>query len=224
MANITAKDVKALREQTLAGMMDCKKALQENDGDIAKAAEWLMKKGLAEVGKKSGRIAAEGTVHSYIHLGGKIGVLVEVNCETDFVARGDDFQNFVKDIAMHVAASKPDYLKREDVDQAAIDKQREIYREQVLNEGKPEKIVDKIVDGKINKWYSDICLLEQPFVKEPKMSVEELRAAVVQKTGENVQVRRFVRYELGEGIEKKSVDLAAEVAAMNEAAKKAQEG
>lgn len=216
MAQVTAKDVKALRERTLAGMMDCKKALEANDGDIDKAAEWLQKKGLSEVGKKAGRVTAEGTVHSYIHMGGKIGVLVEVNCETDFVARGDDFRDFTKDVAMQIAAARPEYLKREDVPEDVIAKQREIFKAQVIEQGKPEKIADKIVDGKINKWYSEICLMEQPFVKEPKMSVEDLRASVVQKSGENVSVRRFTRYELGEGIEKKQADLAAEVAAMTE--------
>lgn len=217
---VTAKDVKALRERTLAGMMDCKKALEANDGDIDKAAEWLQKKGLSEVGKKAGRVTAEGVVHSYIHMGGKIGVLVEVNCETDFVARGEDFGEFVKDIGMQIAAARPEYLQREDVPGDVIAKQREIYKAQVIEQGKPENIADKIVDGKINKWYSEICLMEQPFVKEPKMTVEDLRAQVVQKTGENVSVRRFVRYELGEGIEKKKQDLAAEVAAMNAAAAK----
>ncbi len=218
MANVTAKDVKALRERTLAGMMDCKNALVENDGDLDKAAEWLQKKGLAEVGKKAGRVASEGTVHSYIHLGGKIGVLVEVNCETDFVARGEDFMEFTKDVAMQIAAARPEYLARENVPEDVVAKQRELFKGQVIEQGKPEKIADKIVDGKINKWYSEICLMEQPFVKEPKMSVEDLRAQVVQKCGENVTVRRFTRYELGEGIEKRSVDLAAEVAAMNAAA------
>lgn len=214
MAQISAKDVKALRERTLAGMMDCKKALEANEGDLDKAAEWLQKKGLSEVGKKAGRVTAEGRVQSYIHMGGKIGVLVEVNCETDFVAKGEDFGEFVKDVSMQIAAANPDYLKREDVPEDVIAKQREIYRAQVIESGKPEKIADKIVDGKINKWYSEICLMEQPFVKEPKMTVEDLRASVVQKSGENVSVRRFTRYELGEGIEKKQADLAAEVAAM----------
>ncbi|MCA9552965.1 MAG: translation elongation factor Ts [Myxococcales bacterium] len=218
MATISAKDVKALRERTLAGMMDCKKALEENDGDIEKAAEWLMKKGLAEVGKKAGRTAAEGVVHSYIHMGGKIGVLVEVNCETDFVARGPDFQEFVKDVAMQIAAANPLYLVPADIPEAATAKQREIFKAQVIEQGKPEKMADKIVDGKIGKWHSEVCLMEQPFVKEPKMTVEQLRATVVQKTGENCTVRRFVRYEMGEGIEKKVTDLAAEVAAMNAAA------
>lgn len=220
MANISAKDVKALRDKTGAGMMDCKNALVENGGDIDQAAEWLLKKGLAEVSKKAGRTAAEGAVHSYIHMGGKIGVLVEVNCETDFVARGPDFTEFVKDVGMHIAAANPQYLAREDVPATAVEKQKEIFLVQVIESGKPEKIAPKIVEGKIGKWYSEVCLMEQPFVKEPKMTVEELRASVVQKSGENVQVRRFVRYELGEGIEKKQADLAAEVAAMNAAAAK----
>lgn len=218
MANITAKDVKALRERTLAGMMDCKNALVENDGDLDKSAEWLQKKGLAEVGKKAGRQAAEGTVHSYIHMGGKIGVLLEVNCETDFVGRGEDFMTFVKDVAMQIAAANPEYLLRENVPADVTAKQSEIFLAQVLEAGKPEKIAGKIVAGKINKWYSEICLMEQAFVKEPKMSVEDLRATVVQKCGENVTVRRYTRYELGEGLEKRNTDLAAEVAAMNAAA------
>jgi elongation factor Ts len=218
MATISAKDVKALRERTLAGMMDCKKALEETNGDLDKAAEWLQKKGLAEVGKKAGRTAAEGVVHSYIHMGGKIGVLVEVNCETDFVARGADFQEFVKDVGMQIAAANPLYMVPADIPAEVTAKQREIFKAQVLEQGKPEAIADKIVDGKIGKWHSDVCLMQQPFVKEPKMSVEELRATVVQKTGENVTIRRFTRYEMGEGIEKKVMDLAAEVAAMNAAA------
>lgn len=212
---ISAKDVKALRERTNAGMMDCKKALVECGGDADKAAEWLRKKGLVDVAKKGGRVAAEGAVYSYIHMGGKIGVLLEVNCESDFVARSDDFQNFVKDVAMHIAAADPAYLERDDVPQSAIEKEREVFRAQVLEQGKPANMVDKIVDGKINKWYADVCLLEQPWVKEPKMTVEGLRATIVQKTGENVRIRRFVRYALGEGIEKKRENLAEEVAKMH---------
>ncbi|MEQ9496879.1 MAG: translation elongation factor Ts [Deltaproteobacteria bacterium] len=219
MATVTAKEVKALRDRTAAGMMDCKKALQENDGDMDKAAEWLRKKGLSEKDKKSGRVAAEGTVHSYIHMGGKLGVLLEVNCESDFVARGDDFNEFVKEVAMQIAAAAPRWIKREDVPEDEVAKEREIFRAQVIEQGKPEKIADKIVEGKINKWYSEICLMEQPWVKEAKMSVEELRAEVVQKTGENVTIRRFTRYVLGEGIEKKKENLAEEVAKMNDAAR-----
>lgn len=219
MATVTAKEVKALRDRTAAGMMDCKKALQENDGDLDKAAEWLRKKGLSEKDKKSGRVAAEGTVHSYIHMGGKLGVLLEVNCESDFVARGDDFNDFVKEVAMQIAAAAPRWIKREDVPEDEVAKEKEIFKAQVIEQGKPEKIADKIVEGKINKWYSEVCLMEQPWVKEAKMSVEELRANVVQKTGENVTIRRFTRYVLGEGIEKKKENLAEEVAKMNDAAR-----
>lgn len=219
MATVTAKEVKALRDRTAAGMMDCKKALQENDGDMDKAAEWLRKKGLSEKDKKSGRVAAEGTVHSYIHMGGKLGVLLEVNCESDFVARGDDFSDFVKEVAMQIAAASPRWIKREDVPEDEVAKEREIFKAQVIEQGKPENIADKIVDGKVTKWYSEVCLMEQPWVKESKMSIEDLRASVVQKTGENVTIRRFTRYVLGEGIEKKKESLAEEVAKMNDAAR-----
>jgi elongation factor Ts len=218
MTNISASDVKTLRERTQAGMMDCKKALTESGGDMEKAVEWLRKKGLSQVEKKAGRVAAEGMVASYIHMGGKIGVLVEVNCESDFVARGEDFQGFVKDVAMQVCAAVPQYLKREDVPPEVIAKEREVYKAQVMEQGKPAAVADKIVEGKLNKWYSDVCLLEQPWVKEQKMTIEELRAQIVQKTGENVTIRRFMRWVLGEGIEKKKDDLAAEVAKMNAAA------
>ena len=222
MANISASDVKVLRERTQAGMMDCKKALEECAGNMDQAAEWLRKKGLAQVAKKAGRVAAEGAVMSYIHMGGKIGVLLEINCESDFVARGEDFQNFVKEIAMHVCAANPTYLKREEVPEADVAKEREIYKAQVMEQGKPANVADKIVEGKLTKWYADVCLLEQPWVREPKMTIEELRAQLVQKTGENITIRRFVRWALGEGIEKRKDDLAAEVAKMNaEAAAKA---
>ncbi len=215
---ISAKDVKTLRDQTQAGFGDCKKALEETGGDMDKAVEWLRKKGMMDAGKKSGRIAAEGLVHSYIHAGGKIGVLVEVNSETDFVARSEDFMEFVKDIAMHIAAAAPAYLTSADIPAADLEHEKEIFKAQVLEAGKPENIADKIVEGKIKKWYSEVCLMDQPWVKEPKMSIEDLRAEVVRKTGENVQVRRFIRYVLGEGIEKKKENLAEEVAKMTEAA------
>lgn len=217
MAEISAKDVKALRDRTNAGMMDCKQALTESGGDIDKAVDWLRKKGLADASKKGGRVAAEGAVGSYVHLGGKIGVLVEINCESDFVARGPVFQEFVKDVAMQVAASAPQWLKREEVPADAIAKEREVYLAQVMESGKPANIAGKIVDGKLNKWYAEVCLLEQPWVKEPKMSIEELRTQVVQKTGENVQVRRFARFVLGEGIEKRQENLAVEIAKMQDA-------
>lgn len=214
---ITAQQVKALREKTGAGMMDCKKALAENGGDETKAMEWLRTKGLAAAGKKAGKVAAEGVVEAYIHPGNKVGVLVEVNCQTDFVARGDDFQAFVKDVAMQVAAAQPQYVRREEVPEDIVAKERELFKAEVIESGKPEHIADKIVDGKINKWMSEICLLEQPWVKEPKMTIEQLRAELVHKTGENVQVRRFARFILGEGIEKQQENLAEEIAKMNAA-------
>lgn len=214
---ITAQQVKALREKTGAGMMDCKKALAENDGDETKAMEWLRKKGLSEAGKKGARVAAEGVVTSYIHPGSKVGVLVEINCQTDFVARGEDFQGFAKEIAMQVAAAQPQYVRREEVPEEVVAKERELFKAEVIESGKPEKIADKIVDGKINKWMSEICLLDQPWVKEPKMTIEQLRAELVHKTGENVQIRRFARFVLGEGIEKKEENLAEEIAKMTAA-------
>lgn len=211
---ITASMVKELREKTGAGMMDCKKALAENAGDASKAAEWLRVKGLSSAGKKAGRAAAEGAVLSYIHMGGKIGVLLEVNCESDFVAKGDMFQDFVKDVAMHVAAAGPEFLRREDVPADRVERERKLFEAEVKEQGKPAAVVDKIVKGKVDKWYAEVCLLDQPFVKEPKTTVEQLRAGVVAKTGENVQIRRFVRYVLGEGIEKKQENLAEEIAKM----------
>jgi elongation factor Ts len=200
MAEIAAAQVKELRDRTGAGMMDCKRALVEAEGSIEKAAEIIQKKGLAKAAKKAGRIAADGLVQAYIHPGGKIGVMVEINCETDFVARSEGFGTFVEDVAMHIAAASPGYVKREDVPAAEVAKQREIFEAQVKASGKPDKIVPKIVDGKIDSWYAEICLLEQPFVREPSKTIEAVRAELVAKTGENVQVRRFVRYELGEGV------------------------
>lgn len=211
---ITASMVKELREKTGAGMMDCKKALAENAGDATKAAEWLRVKGLSSAGKKAGRAAAEGAVLSYIHMGGKIGVLLEVNCESDFVAKGEMFQDFVKDVAMHIAAAGPEFLRREDVPADRVARERALFEAEVKEQGKPAAVVDKIVKGKVDKWYAEVCLLDQPFVKEPKTTVEQLRADVVAKTGENVQIRRFTRYVLGEGIEKKQENLAAEIAKM----------
>ncbi|MEM7483442.1 MAG: translation elongation factor Ts [Acidobacteriota bacterium] len=210
---VTAQMVKELRERTAAGMMDCKNALVETGGDLDAAAEYLRKKGLAAAAKKSGRIAAEGAVGSYIHAGGKIGVLVEVNCETDFVARTDDFQALVRDIAMHIAAADPKYLDRDEVTADDLDKEREIFRQQAIDAGKPEQVVDRIVEGKIGKYYSETCLLEQAFVKDPDKSVGDMIAEKIAKIGENIKVRRFVRYALGEGLEKRSDDFAAEVAA-----------
>lgn len=217
MGEISAQAVKALREATGAGMMECKKALEETDGDSAKATELLRKRGLAAAKKREGRVAAEGKVESYIHMGGRIGVLVEINCETDFVARGEDFQNFARDIAMHVCASEPQYVAKEDVPEATVAKETEIARAQTIqdpkNAGKPDHVIDKIVQGKLEKFYGDTCLLEQPFVRDQTISVGDLLRSMVAKTGENIRIRRFTRYKLGEGIEKRTSDLAAEVAA-----------
>ncbi len=210
---ITAQMVKELRERTGAGMLDCKNALTDTGGDIEKAVDALRKKGLAKAAKKAGRITAEGAVGSYIHAGGKIGVLVEVNCETDFVARTDEFLGLVREIGMHIAAAEPRFVRREEVTTDHLDREREIYRDQALAEGKPEKIVDRIVEGKIEKFYSECVLLEQPFVKNPDQTIGEYLAEKVAKIGENIQVRRFSRFMLGEGIEKKSEDFAAEVMA-----------
>ncbi|MEN1759417.1 translation elongation factor Ts [Anoxynatronum sibiricum] len=209
--NITAGMVKELREKTGAGMMDCKKALVETDGDMEKAVEVLREKGLAAVAKKAGRIAAEGIVEAYIH-GGRIGVLLEVNSETDFVAKNEEFRNFVKDVAMQIAASNPQYVSREEVPQDMIEKERDILRKQALNEGKPEKIVDKMVEGRIEKYYKEVCLLEQDFVKDPDMTIQQLLTEKVAKIGEHLSIRRFARFEVGEGIEKKEENFAEEVA------------
>ena len=213
MADITAQMVKELRERTGAGMMDCKNALTETRGDIEAAVDALRKKGLAAAAKKAGRVTAEGAVGSYIHAGGKIGVLVEVNCETDFVARTDQFQELVRDIAMHVAATDPRFVRREEVTPDALERERAIFREQALASGKPANVVERIVEGKMEKYYSEFVLLEQPFVKNPDLTVGQLIAEKVGKIGENIQVRRFARYKLGEGIEKRSDDFAAEVMA-----------
>jgi elongation factor Ts len=194
-------------------MMDCKAALTESGGDAEKAVDILRKKGLAAAAKRAGRAAAEGAVGSYIHAGGKLGVLVEVNCETDFVARTEEFQELVKDIAMHVAASEPRYVGREEVRPEDLEREREIYREQTLAAGKPAAIVDKIVAGKLDKFYAEFVLLEQPFVKDPAKTVGDLIAEKVGKIGENIRVRRFARFRLGEGLEKREANLAAEVAA-----------
>jgi elongation factor Ts len=210
--------VKELRERTGAGMMDCKNVLSEVEGDIEKAIDLLRTKGLAAAAKKAGRVTAEGAVGSYIHAGGKIGVLVEVNCETDFVARTDDFQELVRDIAMHIAAAAPLYATRDEVTTEDLDRERVIFRQQALDAGKPEKIVDRIVEGKIEKYYSEAVLTEQPFVKNPDVTIGEMIAERVAKIGENIQVRRFSRFVLGEGIEKRSDDFAAEVAAVTQAA------
>lgn len=216
---ISAKTVQELRAKTGAGIMDCKRALTETDGDIEKAVEALRKKGLASAAKKVGRVTSEGLVASYIHGGGKLGVLVEVNCETDFVARTEQFQQLVKDLSMHIAAANPLYLTREDVPQEILDKEREIYRAQFADSGKPEKVIEKIAEGKLEKYFSDVCLYEQPFVKDPDKTVQQLVTETVAQLGENLNIRRFARFVLGEGIEKEEKDLAEEVAAQREAAK-----
>ena len=214
MAAITAAMVKELRERTQAGMLDCKKALNESDGDMEKAVAYLREKGLAAAAKKAGRVAAEGAVESYIHMGGKIGVLVEVNCETDFVANTETFKNLCHDIALQIAAANPLYINKEDVPTTALEAEKEILRAQALNEGKPEKIVDRMVEGRISKYYAENCLMEQAFVKNPDITVGTLVNEATLASGEKITVRRFTRYERGEGIEKKVSDLAAEIAEM----------
>ncbi|MFC4598972.1 translation elongation factor Ts [Cohnella hongkongensis] len=210
---INAADVKTLRERTGAGMLDCKKALEEAGGDLTKASELLREKGLAAAAKKGDRVATEGIVESYIHAGGRIGVLVEVNCETDFVAKTDQFRAFVKDIAMQIAAANPKFLSREEVSQAELDKEKEILRNQALNEGKPEKIVDKMVEGRMNKFYEENCLMEQVFVKDQDKTITQLLNEKIAAIGEKISIRRFARYELGEGLEKKTDNFVEEVMA-----------
>lgn len=213
MAAISASLVKELREKTGAGMMDCKKALEEANGDMERASEILREKGLAAAAKKAGRIASEGLVESYIHANGRIGVLVEVNCETDFVAKTDEFKTFVKDIAMQIAAANPSYVRREEVPAEEIEKEQEILKNQALNEGKPANIVEKMVEGRINKYYQEVCLLEQSFIKDPDKTIEGLLKGKIAKIGENISIRRFSRFELGEGLEKKQENFADEVMA-----------
>src|SRR3954464_13506127 len=210
MADVSAAAVKALREKTGAGMMDCKKALMEADGNEERANEILRERGLASAKKKEGRVASEGVVGSYIHMGGKVGVLVEVNCETDFVARGEEFQQLVKDIAMHIAAAEPRYVSRDEVMSDVLNKEREIARAQAKNDpknaNKPDQVIDKIVEGRLNKFYEETVLLDQPFVKDPAKTVAELVAEKARETGEKMKVRRFQRYKMGEGLEKKVDD------------------
>lgn len=210
---ISAKDVAALRKKTGAGMMDCKKALTEAEGDLAKAEEVLLKKGLAAAAKRSDRVAAEGLVESYIHHGGRIGVLVEVNCETDFVAKTEAFQQLVRDVAMHIAATNPNYLDVSEISEDAVEKQKELFLAQNEDTGKPAHIMEKIITGKIAKWKKEQCLVDQPFVKDPDVTVGQYVVNAAASIKENVKIRRFVRFELGEGIEKKVDDFAAEVAA-----------
>ena len=208
---ISANDVKTLRERTGAGMMDCKKALTDADGDAEKAVELLRERGLASAAKKAGRIATEGAVESYIHMGGRIGVLVEVNCETDFVAKTEQFKAFVRDVALQIAASNPQFVRREEVPQADIEKEKEILRAQALNEGKPEKIVDRMVEGRIEKYYKENCLLEQEFIRDTDKTITDYQNETIAAVGEKVSIRRFTRYELGEGLQKREDDFVNEV-------------
>jgi elongation factor Ts len=204
--------IKDLRERTGAGMADCKKALVEVGGDVDKAIDYLRAKGLAKAAKKAGREATEGAIVSYIHGGGRIGVLLEVNCETDFVARNEDFQGFTRDVAMQVAAMNPQFVRKEEVAADAVEREREVLLAKAKETGKPEPVVQKMVDGQISKWMKEICLLDQPFVKDPDKTIDQLQQELIAKIGENIKIRRFVRFELGEGLEKKKDDFAAEVA------------
>ncbi len=213
---VTATAIKDLRERTGAGMADCKKALTETSGDMDKAIDYLRAKGLAKAAKKAGREATEGLVTSYIHAGGRIGVLVEINCETDFVARNEDFVSFTRDVAMQIAAMAPQYVRKEEVPQAAIDHEKSVLvaksKEDPKNAGKPDQVLAKITEGQVTKWLKEICLLDQAFVKNPDKTIEALQQELIAKIGENIKIRRFVRFELGEGLEKKKEDFAAEVA------------
>jgi elongation factor Ts len=218
MADITATAVKQLREKTGAGMMECKNALVEAEGNEEKAVDILRERGLASAKKREGRIAAEGIVGSYIHMGGKVGVLVELNCETDFVARGEEFQQLVKDIAMHIAAAEPRYVTREEIPAGVLDKEREIARAQAKNDpkmaNKPDQVIDKIVEGRVNKFYEETVLVDQPFVKAPEKTIAELVTEKTAKTGERIAVRRFTRYKMGEGLERRDDDFGNEVASL----------
>ncbi len=207
----SAQDIKDLRASTGAGMLDCQKALKECNGDMEKAMTYLREKGIAAAAKKSSRIAAEGIVSSYIHLGGKIGVLVEVNCETDFVAKSEEFNTLVKDIAMQIAAAKPEFVRIEEVPAENLDKEKEILTAQALNEGKPAAVVEKMVQGRIKKYYQDVCLMEQAFVKDPSKTITDLITEATLKIGEKITIRRFVRYEMGEGLQKREDNFAEEV-------------
>lgn len=211
--SFTAKDVQELRARTNVGIMDCKKALVETDGDMEKAIEWLREKGIAKAAKKAGRIASEGIVDSYIHMGGKIGVLVEVNCETDFVARGEAFKTLVHDIALQIAAAKPSYVAKEEVPQDEIEHEKEILKAQALNEPnpKPLAIIEKMTEGRIQKFFQEVCLLEQPFVKDPSKTIGQVVTEAISSIGEKISIRRFVRYEMGEGLEKKVDNFAEEI-------------
>jgi elongation factor Ts len=210
---ISAATVKELRDATGAGMMDCKRALEENNGNFDEAIKYLREKGMAKAAKRASKVASEGAVASYIHMGGKIGVLVEVNCETDFVARGEIFQTFVRDICLQICSAMPSYISPEEIPAEAYNAEKEVYVNQAKATGKPEAMLEKIAEGKMKKWFSEVCLLEQPFVKDDKKSIKDLIADLTSQCGEKVVIRRFVRFQLGEGIEKEKTDLAAEVAA-----------
>ena len=211
---VSAADIKSLRERTGAGMLDCKKALNENSGDLEQAIDWLRQKGISKAAKKSGRTASEGLVEAYIHAGGKIGVLLEINCETDFVAMTDDFKNLARDIAMHIAAASPEYVTKDEVPEDAIERERKVQLARVMEEGKPEHIAEKIVAGRMSKYFEEVCLLEQSFIKDDSRSVGQVLTDTVATIGENIQVRRFSRFVMGEGIEKRVDDFADEVAAV----------
>ena len=217
---ISAQDVKSLRESTGAGMMDCKKALDESGGDMDKAVAWLRERGIAKAAKRGDKVASEGAVHSYIHMGGKVGVLVEINCETDFVARGEDFQNLCKDVCLQICSTAPLAVRREELSEAAIAAEKEIYVKQAAETGKPQDICEKIAEGKLKKWFAEVCLMDQQFVKDPDRSIDQLVTELSGKVGEKITVRRFVRYQLGEGIEKVVSNFAEEVAAELEKANK----
>jgi len=210
---VTATLIKDLRERTGAGMADCKKALVEVDGDIDKAIDYLRTKGLAKAAKKAGREATEGSVVSYIHGGGRIGVLVEINCETDFVARNEDFQAFSREVSLQIAAMNPQFVRKDEVSADVVERERAVLLAKAKESGKPEPVIQKMVDGQISKWMKEICLLDQPFVKNPDKTMEQVQQELISKIGENIKIRRFVRFELGEGLEKKKGDFAAEVAA-----------
>lgn len=210
---ITASDVKSLRESTGAGMMDCKKALTECGGDMDKAVVWLRERGIAKAAKRGDKVAAEGAVHSYIHMGGKVGVMAEINCETDFVARGDEFQNLCKDICLQICSTAPLAVTRDELDPEVVAKEKELYVKQAAETGKPQEICEKIAEGKLKKWFSEVCLMDQGFVKDPDKTIDQLATELSGKVGEKITVRRFTRYQLGEGIEKVESNFAEEVAA-----------
>ncbi len=217
MAEVTATMIKDLRERTGAGMSDCKKALVETEGDPDKAIDWLRAKGLSKAAKKAGREATEGAIVSYIHGAGRIGVLVEINCETDFVAKNEDFQAFTRDVSLQIAAMNPLFVHKDEMGPDVVAKEREVLiakaKEDPKNAGKPEQVLQKIIEGQINKWSKEICLLDQSFVKDPDKTIDQLLQGLIAKIGENIKIRRFTRFELGEGLEKKKNDFAAEVAA-----------